>query len=123
MNLENKTILITGSGGFIGSHLIERFLRENCSIRAFVYYNSYNSWGWLDTLPKEHLKQIEILPGDIRDSNAVRAAVKNVDIICHLAALIGIPYSYLAPESYIDTNVKGTLNILQAARDFNTEKS
>jgi len=122
MNLENKQILITGSDGFIGSHLVERFLKENCKIRAFVYYNSFNSWGWLDTFSKEQLDKIEVFPGDIRDSYTVRKAVKDVDIICHLAALIGIPYSYIAPESYIDTNVKGTLNIIQAAKDYNTEK-
>ncbi|MFX0075864.1 MAG: NAD-dependent 4,6-dehydratase LegB, partial [Candidatus Hermodarchaeota archaeon] len=122
MNLENKRVLITGSDGFIGSHLVERFLKENCKIRAFVYYNSFNSWGWLDTFAKEQLDKIEVFPGDIRDSYIVRKAVKDVDIVCHLAALIGIPYSYIAPESYIDTNVKGTLNIIQAAKDFKTEK-
>ena len=122
MNLENKQVLITGSDGFIGSHLVERFLKENCKIRAFVYYNSFNSWGWLDTFSKEQLDKIEVFPGDIRDSYTVRKAVKDVDIICHLAALIGIPYSYIAPESYVDTNVKGTLNVIQAAKDFKTEK-
>jgi len=122
MNLQNKQVLITGSDGFIGSHLVERFLTENCKIRAFVYYNSFNSWGWLDTFSKDQLDRIEVFPGDIRDSYTVRKAVKDVDIICHLAALIGIPYSYIAPESYIDTNVKGTLNIIQAAKDYNTEK-
>lgn len=122
MNLENKQVLITGSDGFIGSHLVERFLEEKCKIRAFVYYNSFNSWGWLDTFSKEQLDKIEVFPGDIRDPYTVRKAVKDVDIVCHLAALIGIPYSYIAPESYIDTNVKGTLNIIQAAKDYNTEK-
>lgn len=122
MNLENKQVLITGSDGFIGSHLVERFLKENCKIRAFVYYNSFNSWGWLDSLSKEQLNKIEVFPGDIRDSYTVRKAVKDVDIICHLAALIGIPYSYIAPESYVDTNVKGTLNIIQAAKEYNPEK-
>jgi len=122
MNLENKKVLITGSDGFIGSHLVERFLKENCKVKAFIYYNSFYRWGWLDYLPKEQLSKIEIFPGDIRDQNAVRSAVKDVDIICHLAALIGIPYSYIAPECYIDTNVKGTLNIIQAAKDLNTKK-
>jgi len=122
MNLENKKILITGSDGFIGSHLVERFLKERCKIKAFVFYNSFNSWGWLDTLPKEYLNKIEIISGDIRDSYVVRSAVKDMDIICHLAALIGIPYSYVAPENYIDTNVKGTLNIIQAAKDYNIKK-
>lgn len=122
MNLKNKKILITGSEGFIGSHLVERFLKEDCEIKAFVYYNAFNSRGWLDSLPEESIEKLEIFLGDIRDPYAVREAVKDVDIICHLAALIGIPYSYVAPESYINTNVIGTSNLLQAARDFNTEK-
>ena len=122
MNLKNKKILITGSEGFIGSHLVERFLKEDCEIKAFVYYNAFNSRGWLDSLPKESIEKLEVFLGDIRDPYAVREAVKDVDIICHLAALIGIPYSYVAPESYINTNVLGTSNLLQAARDFNTDK-
>ena len=122
MNLENKKVLITGSDGFIGSHLVERFLKEKCVVRAFVFYNSFNSWGWLDTLPTEVLKQVEIFAGDIRDPFTVKKAVKDVNIICHLAALIGIPYSYIAPDSYIDTNVKGTLNVVQAAKSSNLEK-
>lgn len=122
MNLKNKKVLITGSEGFIGSHLVERFLKEDCEIKAFVYYNAFNSRGWLDSLPKESIEKLEVFLGDIRDPYAVREAVKDVDIICHLAALIGIPYSYVAPESYINTNVLGTSNLLQAARDFNTEK-
>ncbi len=122
MNLKNKKVLITGSEGFIGSHLVERFLKEDCEIKAFVYYNAFNSSGWLDSLPKESIEKLEVFLGDIRDPYAVREAVKDVDIICHLAALIGIPYSYVAPESYINTNVLGTSNLLQAARDFNTEK-
>lgn len=122
MNIEGKKILITGSDGFLGSHLVERLLKENCQIRAFVNYNSFNSRGWLDTLQNEKLDDILVISGDIRDPYTVRSAVKDVDIICHLAALIGIPYSYIAPESYIDTNVKGTLNIIQAAKDYNTKK-
>lgn len=122
MNLKNKKILITGSEGFIGSHLVERFLKEDCEIKAFVYYNAFNSRGWLDSLPEESIEKLEVFVGDIRDPYAVREAVKDVNIICHLAALIGIPYSYVAPESYISTNVLGTSNLLQAARDFNTEK-
>ena len=122
MNLENKKVLITGSDGFIGSHLVERFLKEKCVVRAFVFYNSFNSWGWLDTLPTEVLNQVEIFAGDIRDPFTVEKAVKDVNIICHLAALIGIPYSYIAPDSYIDTNVKGTLNVVQAAKSSNLEK-
>ena len=122
MNLKNKKILVTGSDGFIGSHLVERLLDENCQIKAFVYYNSFNSWGWLDTFPKDKLKNIEIFAGDIRDPSGVRIAIKEVDVVFHLAALIGIPFSYHSPDSYIDTNIKGTLNILQAARDFNVER-
>lgn len=122
MNLKNKKILITGSEGFIGSHLVERFLKEDCEIKAFVYYNSFDSRGWLDSLPEETTEKLDVFVGDIRDPYAVREAVKDVDIICHLAALIGIPYSYIAPESYINTNVLGTSNILQAARDFNIKK-
>jgi NAD dependent epimerase/dehydratase len=117
-----KKVLVTGADGFIGSHLVEHLIEEGFQVKAFVYYNSFNSWGWLDTLPKEVLNKIEIFTGDIRDPNGVRTAVKGVDIIYHLAALIAIPYSYHSPDSYVDTNVKGTLNILQAARDFNIER-
>ena len=122
MDLKDKNILITGSDGFVGSHLVERFLEENCKVRAFVFYNSYNKWGWLDSLEREQLSKINVIAGDIRDYNIVNKAVKGVDIVCHLAALIGIPYSYVAPESYIDTNVKGTLNIIQAAKINNVKK-
>jgi len=122
MNLKNKKVLVTGADGFIGSHLVERLIEEGCKVKAFVYYNSFNSWGWLDTFPKEKLKQIEIFMGDVRDPNGVRDAVKGAEVIFHLAALIGIPYSYHSPDSYIDTNIKGTLNILQAARDHGCEK-
>ncbi|GAH36380.1 unnamed protein product, partial [marine sediment metagenome] len=122
MDLEDKNILITGSDGFVGSHLVERFLEENCKVRAFVFYNSFNKWGWLDSLEKEQLSKINVITGDIRDYNMVNKAAKGVDIVCHLAALIGIPYSYVAPESYIDTNVKGTLNVIQAAKINNVKK-
>jgi len=122
MNLKNKKVLITGADGFIGSHLAEALLEEGCRVKAFVYYNSFNSWGWLDTLPKNKLKSIEIFAGDIRDPNGVRTAMKGADAVFHLAALIGIPFSYHSPDSYIDTNVKGTLNVLQAARDLGTER-
>lgn len=122
MHLKGKKVLVTGADGFIGSHLVEALLDEGCSVKAFVYYNSFNSWGWLDTLPKKTLKNVEIFAGDIRDPNGVRSAVKGVGTVFHLAALIGIPFSYHSPDSYIDTNVKGTLNVLQAARDYGTNK-
>ncbi len=113
---------MTGSDGFIGSHLVERLLKEDCQVKAFVYYNSFNSWGWLDTFPKDKLKDIEIFAGDVRDPNGVRTAVKDMDIVFHLAALISIPYSYCSPDSYIDTNIKGTLNVLQASREYGIER-
>ncbi len=122
MELKGKKVLVTGSDGFIGSHLVEALLREGCTVKAFVYYNSFNSWGWLDSFPKEKLDQIEIFTGDVRDPNGVRTAVKGCDIVFHLAALIAIPYSYHSPDSYVDTNIKGTLNILQACKDFQVEK-
>lgn len=122
MELKNKRVLITGADGFIGSHLTQRLLQEGCKVKAFVYYNSFSSWGWLDTLPKEELDCLEIFAGDIRDPNGVRAAMKNIDVVFHLGALIAIPFSYHSPDSYIDTNVKGTLNIVQAAKDLNIER-
>ncbi|MFT7156256.1 MAG: NAD dependent epimerase/dehydratase [Parvicella sp.] len=117
-----KNILITGADGFIGSHLTELLVRKGFSVRAFCYYNSFNSWGWLDTIGKEILDQVEIFTGDIRDPNGVREAMKEVDVVYHLAALIAIPFSYHSPDSYVDTNIKGTLNVLQAARDLGTTK-
>jgi NAD dependent epimerase/dehydratase len=122
INLKNKKVLVTGADGFIGSHLVERLIEEGCQVRAFVYYNSFNSWGWLDTFSKEQLSKIEIFAGDIRDPNGVRTAMKNIEIVFHLAALIAIPFSYHSPDAYIDTNIKGTLNIIQAARDLGTER-
>src|SRR3984893_14047226 len=122
MSLTGKHILVTGADGFIGSHLVEALLDEGCKVKAFVYYNSFNSWGWLDTLPKEKLDRLEVFAGDIRDSNGIRTAMKGADIIFHLAALIAIPFSYHSPDSYIDTNIKGTLNVIQAAKDFKLEK-
>lgn len=98
-------------------------MEKGYDVKAFVYYNSFNNWGWLDTLPKEKLDQIEIFAGDVRDPNGVRTAMKCVDQVFHLAALIAIPFSYHSPDSYVDTNIKGTLNVLQAARDLGTEKS
>lgn len=120
--IKNKRVLVTGADGFIGSHLTECLSDSGCTVRAFVNYNSFNSWGWLDTLPKDKLDNIEIFAGDIRDPNGVRTAMKDIDIVFHLAALIAIPFSYHSPDSYIDTNVKGTLNIIQAAKDLGTAR-
>jgi NAD dependent epimerase/dehydratase len=117
-----KRVLVTGADGFIGSHLVEYLIKKEYSVRAFCYYNSFNSWGWLDTLSKEQLSNIEIFSGDVRDPNGVRTAMKGCDIVFHLAALIAIPYSYHSPDSYIDTNVKGTLNIIQSAKDLRIER-
>ncbi len=122
MNISNKKVLVTGADGFIGSHLVEGLLREGCKVRAFVYYNSFNSWGWLDTFSKDTLRKIEIFTGDIRDPNGVRKSMEGIDIVFHLAALIAIPFSYHSPDSYVDTNIKGTLNILQAAKDKKCQK-
>jgi len=122
MELKGKKVLVTGADGFIGSHLVERLLEEGCSVKAFVYYNSFNTWGWLDSFSKEKLEQIEIFTSDVRDPNGVRTAVEGCEVVFHLAALIAIPYSYHSPDSYVDTNIKGTLNILQACRDFKVEK-
>jgi dTDP-glucose 4,6-dehydratase len=120
--IHSQRILVTGADGFIGSHLVEMCLEKGFRVRVFVFYNSFDSWGWLDRLPIEKRSEIEVFSGDIRDSNRVFDAVKGVDTIFHLAALIGIPYSYHSPESYVDTNIKGTLNILQAARSHSTQK-
>lgn len=114
--------LVTGADGFIGSHLVEYLLEKGYNVKAFTYYNSFNNWGWLDSLPKNKLKEIEIFSGDIRDPNGVKEAIKGVDEVFHLAALIAIPFSYHSPDSYVDTNIKGTLNVLQTCRDFNTSK-
>ena len=117
-----SNILITGADGFIGSHLTEHLVNEGYEVRAFVYYNSFNSNGWLDSISPEIKNKIEFFSGDIRDPNGVREAMKGIDIVFHLAALIAIPFSYHSPDSYIDTNVKGTLNILHAARDNNVSR-
>jgi NAD dependent epimerase/dehydratase len=122
MEMKNKKVLVTGADGFIGSHLVERLMEEGCQVKAFVFYNSFNSWGWLDTCSNGKRKNIEIFSGDVRDPNGVRNAVRDVDIVFHLAALIAIPFSYHSPDSYIDTNIKGTLNVLQACRDYNIER-
>lgn len=117
-----KKVLVTGADGFIGSHLTELLLEKGYQTKAFVYYNSFNTWGWLDTLSQDKMKEIEVFSGDIRDPNGVREAMKGVDMVFHLAALIAIPFSYHSPDSYVDTNIKGTLNVLQAARDLETER-
>lgn len=119
---KNKLVLVTGADGFIGSHLTEFLVNAGYTVRAFVYYNSFNSYGWLDTIPDEVKSKIQFFSGDIRDPNGVRESMKGVDIVFHLAALIAIPFSYHSPDSYIDTNVKGTMNILQSARDQNIKR-
>lgn len=118
MNLKNQKILVTGADGFIGSHLVEALVKAGADVRAFALYNSFNSWGWLDTLPRNVRDQLDVFTGDIRDPNGVRKAVQGRETIFHLAALIGIPYSYHSPDTYVDVNIKGTLNVLQAARDL-----
>jgi dTDP-glucose 4,6-dehydratase len=122
MSLQGKKILITGAGGFIGSHLLEALLVRGHTVRAFVRYNSTNSWGWLDTLSDELKSNLDVFAGDIRDPNGVRQAVSGCDVVLHLASLIAIPYSYHSPDTYVDTNIKGTLNVLQAAREFSIDR-
>lgn len=122
MQLKNKKVLVTGADGFIGSHLVEALLDRGCDVRAFVFYNSFNSWGWLDTIPAEKLRSLDVFAGDIRDPNGVAQAMDGCDVVFHLAALIAIPFSYHSPDSYVDTNIKGTLNVLQAARRFETKR-
>ena len=122
MDFKNLNILVTGADGFIGSHLTEELVKKGFNVRAFVYYNSFNSNGWLDSLPFEVKNKIEFFSGDIRDPNGIRKAMEGIHVVFHLAALIAIPFSYHSPDSYIDTNVKGTLNILQAARDCNVKR-
>ncbi len=117
-----KKVLVTGADGFIGSHLTESLLEKGYEVRAFAYYNSFNTWGWLDSLPADKLKEIEVFTGDIRDPNGVREAMKGMEGVFHLAALIAIPFSYHSPDSYVDTNIKGTLNVLQAARQLEPER-
>lgn len=117
-----KKILVTGSDGFIGSHLTEELVKRGYKVKAFVYYNSFNSWGWLDTLPKEIMEEVEVFTGDVRDPNGVRESMRGQDEVYHLAALIAIPFSYHSPDTYVDTNIKGTLNVLQAARGLGTSR-
>lgn len=122
VDLSGKRILVTGADGFIGSHLVEHLVGLGSDVRAFVYYNSFTSWGWLDHSSPRVKKAIDVFAGDIRDPYGVRTAMQDCDIVMHLAALIAIPFSYHSPDSYVDTNVKGTLNIVQAARDLGTER-
>jgi len=122
MDLKSKKVLITGADGFIGSHLTEALISQGIDVRAFVLYNSLNSWGWLDTLPQDVQRNLDVFAGDIRDTHGVEKAMTGCDVVLHLAALIAIPYSYHSPDTYVDTNVKGTLNVLQAARKLGTEK-
>lgn len=118
MDLRGKKILVTGADGFIGSHLVEHLVAAGHDVRAFVYYNSFNSWGWLDQAPAATRQALDVFSGDIRDPHGVRTAMTGCDVVMHLAALIAIPYSYHSPDTYVDTNVKGTLNVVQAARDL-----
>lgn len=117
---KNTKVLVTGAGGFIGSHLTEALVRKGCRVKALVKYNSRNFWGWLEDSPCRN--DIEVVCGDIRNPDCVKSALKNIDVIFHLAALIGIPYSYSSPDSYVDTNIKGTVNMLQAARELAIER-
>ncbi len=120
--MKNSKILVTGADGFIGSHLTESLIRQGYDVRAFVYYNSFNSWGWLDSSPSDIKKGLDVFSGDIRDPHGVREAMKGCDTVLHLASLIAIPYSYHSPDTYVDTNIKGTLNVLQAARELGVSK-
>jgi NAD dependent epimerase/dehydratase len=117
-----RKVLVTGADGFIGSHLTEHLVREGYDVRAFVLYNSFNSWGWLDRSPKQVRDSLDVFAGDVRDPYGVKKAMQGCDVVMHLAALIAIPYSYHSPDTYVDTNVKGTLNIVQAARELGVAK-
>lgn len=122
MNLKGRKVLVTGADGFIGSHLTEELVRQGCDVRAFVLYNSFNSWGWLDQADRAVKSSLDVFSGDIRDPHGVKKAMDGRDLVFHLAALIAIPYSYHSPDTYVDTNVKGTLNVVQAARETGASK-
>ena len=122
MLISDKRVLVTGADGFIGSHLTETLVRQGMNVRAFVQYNSFGSWGWLDHCAEDVRGQFEVFAGDIRDPHGVKEAMMNCDAVLHLAALIAIPYSYHSPDTYVDTNIKGTLNVLQAARDLGVKR-
>lgn len=117
-----EKILVTGADGFIGSHLTEELVKQGFDVKAFSLYNSFNTWGWLDTLPQDIMENVEVFTGDVRDLNGVREAMKGTDAVFHLAALIAIPFSYHSPDAYVDTNIKGTLNVLQAAKQLDLDK-
>ena len=119
---KNATVLVTGADGFIGSHITEALVRAGFKVRAFVYYNSFNSWGWLDHCADDVKGNFEVFPGDIRDPHGIKEAMKGCDAVLHLAALIAIPFSYKSPDTYVDTNIKGTLNVLQAARELGVKR-
>jgi len=122
MNLNGKKVLITGSEGFIGSHLIERLVELGADVTALVQYNSFNNWGWIDTFDKKVKDSIHVVTGDIREYDGMKRIIKGQEIVFHLAALIAIPYSYLSPMAYIRTNVEGTANVLEACRDYEVQK-
>jgi NAD dependent epimerase/dehydratase len=122
MKIAGRKVLVTGAGGFIGSHLVEELSEHGAHVIALVHYNSLNHWGWLENLTDEKRNSVEIIAGDIRDPHGISAAMKGCSLVFHLAALIGIPYSYRSPDDYVDVNIKGTLNVLQAARDLGIEK-
>ena len=120
--MKSKKVLVTGADGFIGSHLVEILIKSGYRVKAFCFYNSTSNWGWLDSVPEDIKNEVEICLGDIRDTELVRREIKGCDEIYHLAALISIPYSYISPSSYIDTNIHGTLNVIQAAKEFNVDR-
>ena len=122
MKLQGKKVLVTGADGFIGSHLTEHLVASGVDVRAFVYYNSFNSWGWLDEADAQIKQSLDVFAGDIRDPHGVRTAMQGCDVVLHLAALIAIPYSYHSPDTYVDTNIKGTLNVVQAARELGVQR-